>query len=161
MKEQKAFGADLEKLAAVLAQFPNLLKVFKNPIIRTEDKKKVASKLLTKIKANKVVKNFCMFLADKGRLGNFPEIQAYYQLLLDAREGVMRGKVVTAIDLSKGKKDAIQKALEKEFAKKLILDFEQEPGILGGLVLKVGDKVYDASLKAQLDNLKANIKRGE
>ena len=64
-------------------------------------------------------------------------------------------------ELSEERKSAIQANLEKQAGKKLELSFATDKDILGGIVLKVGDKVMDASLKAQLQILKENIKRGE
>jgi F-type H+-transporting ATPase subunit delta len=69
--------------------------------------------------------------------------------------------LVTAIELTKTKQDQIAKKLEKQLKGQLILNYETDTSILGGLVLKVGDKVYDASLRAQLDQMRETIKRGE
>ena len=57
--------------------------------------------------------------------------------------------------------DQIKAKLEKQSGKKLVLSFAVDPAIIGGVVLKVGDKVLDASLRAQLEILKEQIKRGE
>jgi F-type H+-transporting ATPase subunit delta len=51
--------------------------------------------------------------------------------------------------------------LESQTGRKLVLEFVIDPAIIGGIVLRVGDSVYDASLRAQLDNLRESIKRGE
>ena len=157
----KTFGQELAGLAEVLDGAPKLLRLFKNPIIRTQDKRNLVLSILDKLEVSQMTKNFCLFLADKGRLGNFPEIQQYYNKLLDLDEGILRGKLITAIDLTKTKQDKIKKDLEAKMSSTLVLDYEKDKAILGGLVLKVGDKVYDASLKAQLELMKENIKRGE
>jgi len=159
--EYKKYGEELAAIAEVLDYNPKILQVFKNPIIRTEDKKDIVKKLTDKIQASKIVQNFCLLLGDKERLGNFLSIQKYYNKLLDQKEGLLRGKLVTAIELSSEKQNDIRSKLEEKFAQSLILEHEKNDSILGGLVLQVGDKVYDASLKAQLDRLKENIKRGE
>ena len=159
--ELKAYGDELAALADVLRGAPQLITIFSNPIIKTEDKKGIAKTILGKIGAGTTVSNFCMFLADKGRLGYFLEIQQYFATLLDQKEGILRGKVVTAIDLASTKQEAIKSELEKQLDQTLVLEYEQDESVLGGLVLKVGDKVYDASLRAQLDQMKETIKRGE
>ncbi len=160
-KELKAYGQDLANLTKVLNNTPDLLRIFKNPVIRTEDKKVLLKKILEKCNVGKVVQNFCLFLADKGRLPNFLEIQDYYNRLLDIHEGILRGKLITAIDLPSAKQKKVKEQLEKQLAQNLYLEYEKNEDILGGLVLRVGDKIYDASLKAQLEQLKENIKRGE
>ncbi len=158
---QKKYGQELTDLAELFQQLPKLINIFKNPIIRVDHKKEIVRQILEKVGSSQTVRNFCFYLADKGRLEFFVDIQQYYSKLLDQAEGLIRGKVVTAIDLSKNKMNQIHKQLEDKAAQKLILDYETDESILGGLVLKVGDKIYDASLQAQLALMKENIKRGE
>lgn len=161
IEAQKRYGQELVELAELFEQVPQLISIFKNPIIRVEHKKEIIRQILEKAKSSQIVRNFCFYLADKGRLEFFIEIQHYYGRLLDQAEGLVRGKVVTAIDLGKSKRDQIHQQLESQSAQNLILDYETDESILGGLVLKVGDKIYDASLQAQLALMKENIKRGE
>jgi F-type H+-transporting ATPase subunit delta len=108
-----------------------------------------------------MVVNFLSLLADKERLAIVLEVSAYYRTLLDEAEGVLRGQLVTAYTLSDQRQDQIKAKLEKQSGKKLVLSFGVDPAILGGVLLKVGDKVLDASLRAQLEILKEQIKRGE
>ncbi len=159
--ELDAYGKDLSGLAQAVQASPELYRVLRNPIFSAEDKKKVLGKLLDKFGAGQTVRNFCMLLADKGRLAFLPDIEAYFSSLLDVEKGVVRGELVTAIELGKAKQDKVKGQLEAQAGQKLVLDFSVDPAILGGVMLKVGDKVLDASLRAQLDILKENIKRGE
>ncbi len=157
----ETFGKDLSGLAEIIAQSPQLLKVLRNPLFSVEEKKSVVGKLLAKLAPSGMIVNFCNLLADKERLAYLPEMAAEFNTLLDAEKGVVRGELITAIALDAAKQDSVKTALEKQAGRKLILDFSSNPAILGGVVLKVGDLVMDASLKAQLDILKENIKRGE
>lgn len=159
--EIEAYGKDLAEMAGVLEVSPELLRVFANPVFSAEQKKKILNGLFAKVKIGQMVQNFLMLLADKSRLGKLPEITLYFQTLLDEAQGVVRGDLVTAIELDDAKQRAIKKQLEKQFNKSLVLDYETDENILGGVVLKVGDKVLDASLRAQLNILKENIKRGD
>lgn len=160
-KDQQSFGAELAAVVQVLQGSPALSKVFRNPVFGVEEKKAILGKLLVKLNPSPTVKNFLSLLADKNRLSYLPEIQDYYNQLLDEASGVLRGQLVTAVDVAAKKKDDLKKKLEKQTGKKLVLDFTVDPKILGGVVLKVGDRVMDASLRAQLQILKENIKRGE
>lgn len=159
--ELETYGSDLKKLAEILVASPELVRVLRNPIFSVEEKKAVLGKVLATIAPSGMVANFCNLLADKERLGSLLDIEAFYSSLLDAEKGVVRGEMVTAIGLETVKQDAIKTALEKQSGKKLVLDFATDASILGGVVLKIGDKTLDASLRAQLDILKENIKRGE
>lgn len=159
--ELAAYGRDLAALAETLKASPEALKVFKNPIFDAQDKKAVAGKVMDKLSTTQVVRNFCMLLADKGRLGFLLPIQTVFAELLDAHQGVLRGSLVTAVEIADARKEAIKQQLESQAKAKLVLGYEVDPTILGGVVLKVGDKVMDASLRAQLSMLKEQIIRGE
>lgn len=159
--ELEAYGKSLSELAVVLEQSPALLRVLKNPIFSVEEKKGVMAKVLEKVSAAPTVANFVKLLADKERLDILPEIAADFGALLDAEKGVMRGVLVTAVPLSEAKAGEVKTKLEGQTGKKLELDFSDDAGILGGVVLKIGDMILDASLRAQLGIMKENIKRGE
>jgi len=160
-KAPAEYGQDLEAFASVLEASPDLLKVFANPVIVTKDKKAVLAGVVAKLSLKPIVANFLSLLADKERLANVLEVSAYYRTLLDEAEGVLRGQLVTAYALTEPRQDQIKSKLEKQSGKKLVLSFAVDTAILGGVLLRVGDKVLDASLRAQLEILKEQIKRGE
>ncbi len=156
-----AFGKDLSEISQVLQESTELMRIFRNPVFGTEEKKAVLENILSKVNPSQMVKNFCLFLADKDRLVYLPDIAEYYSFLLDEAQGVLRGELVTAVDLDQDMKKSVQEKLESQSGHTVYLDYDVEPEIIGGLKLKVGDKVLDASIKAQLEILKENIKRGE
>ncbi|MCF8085625.1 MAG: F0F1 ATP synthase subunit delta [Desulfohalobiaceae bacterium] len=158
---QKQYGEELARFAEALEAAPLLDRTFRNPVIKIEDKKSVISKVAERLGLSRMVINFCLFLADKGRLEHFLSIQAYYNKLMDEQEGILRGSLITAIELSSEKQDNVRSGLEKQLNRNLVLDFETDQDILGGLLLRIGDRLYDASIKAQLEQVKEKIKRGE
>ncbi|WP_028574097.1 ATP synthase F1 subunit delta [Desulfonatronovibrio hydrogenovorans] len=160
-KELKAYGEDLAKIISALEGTPELVRVFRNPIFTVAEKKGILKQILAKLKPGPVISNFCYLLADKGRLDCLPEIQVYYSKLLDEFEGIVRGEIVTAVKLADNMKQEIAGKLEKQSGRKVVMDYNVDQDIIGGLMLKVGDKVLDASIRAQLQILKENIKRGE
>lgn len=155
------YGGDLTRLADLLENAPELMKIFRNPIFSVEEKRGVILGVLEKTAPSAMVRNFCLLLADKDRLAFLPEISASYGMLLDAEQGVLRGELVTAVKLSDAMQKNVVSKLEKESGRKVVLDYEVDPDIIGGLMLKIGGKVLDASIRAQLQILKENIKRGE
>lgn len=159
--ELEAYGKELSQLAGVLAGSPDAMRFFKSPVFSTDEKKAVLGKLLESVAVSPSMKNFCDLLADKNRLPFLPDIADAFGKLLDALKGVVRGRVVTAVELPEARRIDIKNKLEKQAGKQLELDYAVDKGILGGIVLKVGDRVLDASLRAQLDILKETIKRGE
>ena len=74
---------------------------------------------------------------------------------------MLRGKLVTAVKLSEAMQKSVVDKLAKDSGRKIVLDYEVDQDIIGGLMLKIGDRVLDASIRAQLQILKENIKRGE
>lgn len=157
----ESYGTTLALLDELLASSPDLEKIFKSPVVTILEKRKIVGELLARLKADKVTSNFCMLLADKNRLSYLHQISAYYSVLLDEEKGVVRGKLLTAVRLDAKKQGQIKSMLEKKSAKSLELAFDVDKAILGGIVLKIGDKVMDASLRAQLAILRDTIKRGE
>ena len=160
-KDLDAYGKDLAGLVNVLDAAPEALGFFKNPTFNVDEKKAVLDDLLGKLSVGPTVKNFCDLLADKGRLPVLPAIAEVYKKMLEDAQGVVAGSLVTAVELPEARKNQIKDALAKKAGKTLDLDFAVDADILGGVVLKVGDKVLDASLRAQLQILKEQIKRGE
>ena len=146
----------------MMAISPALERMFKSPVITVAEKHALADQLLDKAGADLTVKNFCHLLADKGRLAALPAIAGCYGELLDAERGILRGTVITAVKLDAEKQKKLKADLGKKAGKKkLELEFNVDKSILGGLMLKVGDRVLDASLRAQLTILRDTIKRGE
>ncbi len=161
LSELEQYSLGLNKLSELLQNSPELDKVFKSPVVSADEKKKVLKTLLTKVEADATMTNFCLLLADKNRLSNLRRIAGCYGSLLDAEKGVIRGHLLTAIPLDNKKQGAIKKQLEEKAGKSIELSFDVDASILGGVVLKVGDRVLDASLRAQLAILRETIKRGE
>jgi len=155
------FGADLEAFAAVLEVSPDLLRFFANPVIGDEVKRSVLAELVTKLSPSHLVANFLSLVIEKGRVSAVSDIAALYRALLDETNGILRGQLVTSFALSETRQDQIKTTLEKQSGKTMELSFVVDPALLGGVLLKIGDKVLDASLRAQLAILKEQIKRGE
>ena len=89
------------------------------------------------------------------------KIYSDFSAMLDEARGISRGVVTTAVELDDEHKNSIKNKLESQTERKLELEYVIDPSIIGGIVFRVGDVVYDASLRAQLDNLRESIKRGE
>ena len=161
MPKLELFGEALSELAGILDEAPELVRLFNAPVISITEKRAVLKELLARIKADPMVENFCLLLADKERLSLFGDIVVCFNKLLDEAKGIVRGRLLTAVNLSKERQASILAKLEQQTSKQLALQFAVDPSILGGVVLQVGDKVLDASLRAQLNILRDIIKRGE
>jgi len=161
MAEMERYGATLNALGEAVQTSQPLADVFRNPVLSVEEKKNVALALLEKAGGGAVERRFVELLADKGRLPLLSAIAMDYEVLLDKARNLVRGLLTTAVELDDARKEAIKVQLEKQTGRRLELVYAVEPAILGGLILRIGDTVLDASLRAQLDNLRESIKRGE
>ncbi|MEG1610569.1 MAG: ATP synthase F1 subunit delta [Bilophila sp.] len=161
MDSLESYGKALTELVQTLGETPELARLFCAPVISIAEKKNVLRQLLDAFSADPMVKNFCFLLADKERLSSLEAIAVCYGKLLDEARGIVRGRLLTATELSAKRQAGILATLEKRTSKQLALRFEVEPSILGGVVIQVGDRVFDASLRAQLTILRDIIKRGE
>jgi F-type H+-transporting ATPase subunit delta len=107
-----------------------------------------------------VLKGFLTLLIDKKRIQHLPEICDYYRMLIDEHSNIARAKVKAAVELGQPELDEIAATLEKKVGKKIIVEFEQDPSLLGGVYAQIGDLVLDGSVRRQLLNFKESLKRG-
>ncbi|MBO4318026.1 MAG: F0F1 ATP synthase subunit delta [Mailhella sp.] len=160
-EELERYGECLSALGESMENSGKLSAVFSTPVVTLEEKKNVIDAMLRQVGAGDTERRFCELLAGKDRLALIPAIASDYKALLDEAEGISRGAVTTAVALDENRKASIKQQLETQTGRKLELVFAVDEAILGGLVLRIGDTVLDASLRTQLDNLKESIKRGE
>ncbi|MGX8718181.1 MAG: ATP synthase F1 subunit delta [Desulfovibrio sp.] len=161
LEELERYGEALRTLGEAVAKNPRLEEAFRNPVLSSGEKKKLVLSLLNVAGGGEVEQRFCALLADKDRLPLLPDIAEDFGVLLDEEKGLSRGVVTTALELDGAHRDAIKAKLESQTGRSLALEYVVDPSIIGGIVLRVGDIVYDASLRAQLDNLRESIRRGE
>ncbi len=161
LPELERYSASLAELREMVTASTDLSHVFSNTIFTPTEKKGVLTKVAKKAKIGGAILNFCLLLADKGRLSSLSEIVAVFDEMLDIKKGILRGELFTAVSLDDAKKTAVTTQLAGQANRTLVLNFGVAPDIIGGVVLKVGDLVMDASLRAQLSILKDTIKRGE
>ena len=109
---------------------------------------------------SKTMKSFLLLLFDKGRIGFIGSIDDFYQKLADELNGIARASLVSATELSDDTVEKIRAALSNKTNKEIILEVEQDSELIGGIVTKIGDLVWDGSIKTQLSNMRETLKRG-
>jgi F-type H+-transporting ATPase subunit delta len=100
-----------------------------------------------------------LLVSDRGRLRQVADIASAYQLQAEARSGRVRAEVVTASELPEAYFQQLQKTLERVTGKKVTVTRRVDASLLGGVVTRVGDQVFDGSLRHQLDELKHELSR--
>ena len=153
-------GADIEAFAALAQENVALSELFRNPAFSPEEKHGVITALAEKLETGDIVRKFLFLLADKHRLALLDGIVGEYRTLRDAANGILRGEMVSAAPLDEETQNEVLAQLQEKAGKTLVLNFKVDEALLGGMVLKVGDNIMDASLRTQLSILKDTIKRG-
>ncbi len=157
----ETYREELDGLTRLLSEQKALESAITNPLYDAESRRKVLSATLSKLNLSQLMQSFRMLLFDKGRIRFIDSINAHYQHLADELKGVARAELVSALPLSEVSVDKIQKSLADMTGKEIILNITQDPGLIGGVVARIGDLVLDGSIKTQLMNMKQSLKRGE
>lgn len=160
LKEAHRIAEILLGLKEAIEVSEKLKLLFSNPILPKAEKRQVLEKFLEKLGAKSTEKNFLFLLVEKDRLPLIPAIVQHYSDLLDKKEGISRGILTSALQIDEAHQLRILKSLEEKTGRKLILNFVVNPDLLGGTLLQIEDKVFDASLATQLNKLSETIKRG-
>lgn len=150
---------DVKALKGMIADSGDLRHLLASPAFTAEDKGKALSAIADKAKFNEVTGNFVALLAKNGRAGALPAALRAFEALAAERRGTVAAEVTTAIKISVAQQKAIAAALKKAFGKDPEITTTVDPALLGGLKVKVGSKLFDASLKSRLDQLKFALKR--
>ena len=153
-------GADLDTFAAVLDQDDAQLRnILNNPGLTTTERKNVVTAILGMLTLHQLSRNFINLLVDKSRLVVFDDIRRSYTEMADELAGRIRATVTTAAPADDSTADQIRKVLESTTGKTVLVDFLVDPDLIGGIVARVGDTVYDASIRARLQNLRETLSR--
>ena len=155
--EFERIGQEIEAVVSALDTNESLRGILLNPQHDAEAKRGVVEAIAVKKGFSSTTKNFLLLLVDKGRLNLLQEMYRSYQALSDEKAGRMNATVVTASQLTEPLIKEIVSSLEKKTGKKVSLSSEVDPALLGGVVIKIGDIIYDGSIKTQLHKLKENI----
>lgn len=155
----EAVRADLKSLRAAWGESADLRRLATSPVIAADDQHKGLVAIADKAKFNKTTRNFLGLLAQNGRARDLTAVIAGFEALYAKKTGIVAAEVVTAQALSAAQMKSIQSALRGALGKDPELTARVDPAILGGLKVKVGSKLFDASLKTRLDQMKFALKR--
>ena len=155
------YRKELHAFADLMDQESALNEAITNPLYDAGERRKVLQTLIAKLGLSKVMASYLSLLFDKGRIGYLSDIDNFYQKLADELKGIARANLVAATELSSEAVEKIRASLSQRTGKEIILEVEQDPGLIGGIVTKIGDLVLDGSIKTQLLNMRESLRRGE
>jgi F-type H+-transporting ATPase subunit delta len=147
----------LADFGAAYTESAELRNFLATPAVTREAKHGVIEKLVARLGASKIIRNFLFVIVDNQRVQLLPEIVNSFEQVLRQRQGVAEAAVASAVELNDGQKTALVRTLERVTGKKIQAKYSLEPGLLGGAVVRIGDTIYNGSLSNQLDQLRARL----
>lgn len=151
---------EIESLADLLTENDELREALLTPLHPVEERKAILRAIAERVGLSPLVRNFCAYLIDQRRLVAFEAIRAELVRLADEDAGLVNAEVITASPLDDRRKDRLRRALSERTGREVRLDVTHDPSLIGGAIAKVGDLVFDGSLRTQLSQLRANLLKG-
>ncbi len=135
---------------------PDLQEFIEHPLIEPGEKKDALQKIFSGAISDYSM-NLILLLADKNRLFILPYIADYYNKLLCEKRNIDTAEVITAIEIDENTINRVKEKLEKLFQKQFRINSKIDRDIIAGMIVKVGDKIIDGSIKLKLENMKKQL----
>jgi len=160
LKEEKDSLKRIDELRAVLKSAGDMKKAQKFlecPRAGMDDKLKFLETIFKHCRTGKLVRNFCTLLIRNERFIILEEIIDELETLILEREGKVKAVVTSAVKLEKTEIDSIRDLLEARMGRKIQMQMTENPEIIGGITVQVGNLFYDGSVKGRLENMKQSL----
>jgi F-type H+-transporting ATPase subunit delta len=152
-------AADLKSLKGMIAESADLRSLLASPIFDSTIKARALNALADRAGFSPLTRKFLAVVAEQRRAAALRAMIAAFEKLDAAWRGVVAAEVTTAIALTPVQQRGLAAALRQALGKEPEIEARVDPAILGGVKVKVGSRLYDASLKSRLDSLKFALKR--
>jgi F-type H+-transporting ATPase subunit delta len=151
-------AGDLEGLRALLGESADLTRLIKSPVLSREDQERAMGAVAARAGFHDLTRRFLGLLAQKRRLFALPEIIDGYIALLAEHRGEVGAELVSAVPLSEEQVAAVRAQLAAWAGKEVRLVTSVDPALLGGLIVRIGSRMIDASLRTKLHQLELAMK---
>ena len=149
---------DLRVAADVVAQ-PDVARVVDNPTIPLAARRDVLARLLGS-RISPQAHNLTLLLAQQGRLSSVPAVAAEYKRLVDRERGVVVATVTSAVELEPAELEAIGARVREMTGARAEVATAIDPDLIGGVTVRIGDRLIDASVRGRLERLRDRIVAG-
>lgn len=156
LKTEKAL-TDLQSLAELVSGNRELREVWQAPSVTMKEKHAVLDAIVARQKLSVEIRNFVAVLIDHERISFFGEIVKQFEKELNQRSGFVDAEIKTARDLMESERAAIEADISKLTGKKVRAQYFRDASLLGGVVVRVGSTIYDASVTGQLAKIRDRI----
>ena len=147
----------LRKIASLFAESLDLRRVWENPAVPADQKRKLLDSIVQRDGIERPVRNLVAVLIDHRRLPILARIVEQLEKELDARLGFAEAQIMSARELEAAERKALESQIEKTTGKKVRSTYSLDPSLLGGAVVRVGSTTYDGSVKGQLEKINEAI----
>jgi F-type H+-transporting ATPase subunit delta len=147
----------LEDFGAAYAESAELRNVLANPAVEITAKHGVIEKLAARLGASRIVRNFLFVVVDNQRTHLLPEILQSFEEVIRQRQGAAEAEVTSAAELTAPQKTQLQQTLERLTGKKIQAKYSLDAALLGGAVVRIGDTIYDGSVRNRLNQMRARL----
>ena len=154
-----AVEADLKSFKAMRAESADLRRLLASPGFSAEDKTKALLALAESAKLDPTTRKFLGLMGRNGRAAAIASAITAFEALAAAERGAVSAEVTTAIKLTAAQEAGLKAALRQALGKDPEISTQVDASLLGGIKVRVGSRLYDASLKSRLDSLRFALKR--
>lgn len=149
---------DFTALKALVAANPDLLRLVRAPVFSREEQEKGMDAILRRMEAAPLTVRFVLLLAKKGRLFILLDVIRAFEALAAKARGEVSAQVISARPLSDAEVSELKAILKSRLGRDARLDAKVDPSLLGGLVVKVGSRMINSSLRTKLDGLRVAMR---
>ena len=151
-------AADTDVIRALLAESDDLRRLVSSPVIGRDLQGRAIAAVLVKAGTSELTRKFVGVVAINRRLFALNDMCVAYHNLLALRRGQMTAEVVSAQPLSDTHQAALEKEIRKAMGSKVQVNASVDPSLLGGMIVKVGSRMVDSTLKSKLQRLELSLK---
>jgi F-type H+-transporting ATPase subunit delta len=147
----------LADFGEAFAESGELRNFLGSPAVDLQAKHRVIEKIVARQGAGRIVRNFVFVILDHHRAHLLPEIIAAVQEVVRQRQGIAEAEISSAVELSGAQKTELAKTLSRLTGKRIEPRYSLDPTLLGGAIARVGDTIYDGSLRSRLAEMRTRL----
>ncbi|MEZ5785338.1 MAG: F0F1 ATP synthase subunit delta [Xanthobacteraceae bacterium] len=153
-----AVRADLDRFNKLISESPDLERLVRSPVFTAEEQTRALGAVLSQAEIGGLAGNFLKLVASNRRLFAVRDMIRAFRALVARHKGEVTAEVTVADELNPGRLEEIKAALSAVTGKDVQVDVKIDPSIIGGLVVKLGSRMVDSSLRTRLNALKHAMK---
>ena len=150
-------AGDLDRFDELIQASPDLARLIRNPIFTAEEQERAIGAILSRIGVSGLTGNFIRLVASKRRLFALPDMIRSFRRLVSNSKGIVQAQVVLAERPSGAVMDDIAAALREVAKAEVALDVKIDPNLIGGLIVKIGSRMVDASVRTKLNFIRLSL----